>query len=202
MIIYDQNNNTNNRKGWKWADLKHKQNKSHCDHWSQSLLYLCFPRTVTTHGLVAFQVSDVWFRLQLFRTSTASVSVPAGAAVVASAAVHFVPTATAPFPSMYSALSSSDSCCRTFLRALLLLVDSLNKIRALIPARSRMLQKTATGHLCIPPLMEYIKDSGFAFTPLNSQSRIISVPCVEQLHSLFHKRELPFLFAHCANQAL
>ena len=59
--------------------------------------------TVATHGLVAFQVSDFWFRLQLFRPGIASVSV----AVVASTAAHLVPTAAAAFPSMYSALSSS-----------------------------------------------------------------------------------------------
>ncbi|KAL7399690.1 hypothetical protein ABVT39_000316 [Epinephelus coioides] len=58
----------------------------------------------------------------LFWTGTASVSVSAAAAVVASAAAQLVPTAATAFPSMYSALSSSDSCCRTFLRALLLLV--------------------------------------------------------------------------------
>ena len=71
---------------------------------------------------MAFQVSEVWFRLQLFWTGTASMSVSAAASVVASAAAHLVPTAAAPFPSMYSAFSSSASCCRTFLRALLLLV--------------------------------------------------------------------------------
>ena len=64
--------------------------------------------TVTTHGLVAFQVSDVWFRLQLFWTGTASVSASAAAAA------HLVPTVAAAFPSMYSALSSSASCYRTF----------------------------------------------------------------------------------------
>ena len=48
---------------------------------------------------MAFQVSDVWFRLQLFQTSTASVSVSAAAAAAAAAAalgstaVHLVPTA-------------------------------------------------------------------------------------------------------------
>ena len=56
--------------------------------------------SVTTQGLVAFQVSDIWFRLQLFRTGTASVSVSAAAAVVASAAAHLVPTAAAAFPSI------------------------------------------------------------------------------------------------------
>ncbi|XP_030253530.1 sorting nexin-7 isoform X1 [Sparus aurata] len=73
----------------------------------------------------------------LYRTGTASVSVSAATAAVASAAVHLVPTAAAAFPSMYSALSSAASCCRTFLQALLLLVHSLNKMQALIPARSR-----------------------------------------------------------------
>ena len=53
--------------------------------------------------------------------------------------LYLVPSATAPFPSKYSALSSAASCCRTFLRALLLLVHSLNKMRTLIPAWSRML---------------------------------------------------------------
>ena len=110
-----------NRKSWKRADLKLKKELL----WSLVPVYSDYPRsphTVTTHGLVAFQVSKVWFRLQLFRTGTAFVFMSAGAAVVASAAAHLVPTATAPFPSMYSALSSSASCCRTFLRALLLLV--------------------------------------------------------------------------------
>ena len=55
---------------------------------------------LTQSAHTAFQVSGVWFRLQLFRTITA----------------------VAAFPSMYSALSSSASCCRTFLWALLLLV--------------------------------------------------------------------------------
>ena len=63
----------------------------------------------------------------------------AAAAVVASAAAHLVPIAAAPFPSMYSTLSSSASCCRTFLRALPCCWCSLNEMRALIPARSRML---------------------------------------------------------------
>ena len=49
-------------------------------------------------------------------------SVSAAAAVVGSAIAHLVPPATASLPSMYSALSSSVSCCRTFLWALLLLV--------------------------------------------------------------------------------
>ena len=53
---------------------------------------------------------------------TASVSVSAVVAVVGSAAAHPLRTAAAPFPSMYSALSSSIGCCSTFLRALLLLV--------------------------------------------------------------------------------
>ena len=69
--------------------------KSCWDPRSQSTDYLRSPRTVTTHGLVAFQVSDVWFRLQLFRTGTASVS--AAVAVVASAAAHLVLPAAAPF---------------------------------------------------------------------------------------------------------
>ena len=43
----------------------------HSDHWSQSTDYLRSPRTITTHGLVAFQVSDVWFHLQLFHTGVA-----------------------------------------------------------------------------------------------------------------------------------
>ena len=88
--------------------------------------YLHSPRTVTTHGLVAFKVSDVWFCLQLFRTGTASalpLPLPvSAAAVVASAAAHLVPIAAVAFPSMYSALSSSASCSRTFLQAHLLLV--------------------------------------------------------------------------------
>ena len=104
------NNNNNNCKSSKRTDLKQKQTKSRFDHWSQSADYLRSPRTVTTHGLVAFQVSDIWFCLQLNPTGTASVSVSAAAAAVGSVAAHLVPTAAAPFPSMYSALSSSASC--------------------------------------------------------------------------------------------
>ena len=72
---------------------------------------------------------DVWhFKCPVFGSVCSSldrhclcVSVSAAAAMVASAAAHLVPTVAA-FPSMYSALSSSASCCRTFLRVLLLLV--------------------------------------------------------------------------------
>ena len=110
--------NNNNRKSWKGVDLKQKQRAVLITGHS---LQITPAHTVTTLGLVAFQVSNVWFRLQLFRTGSASVSVSAAAAVVGSAAAHLVPTAAAPFPSMYSALSSA-SCCRTFLRALLLLL--------------------------------------------------------------------------------
>ena len=79
--------------------------------WSLVTDYLRSPRTVTTHWLVAFQVSDVWFSLQLFRTGTASGSVSAAAAaVVTSAAGNLVPTTTDAFPSMYSALSSRQLC--------------------------------------------------------------------------------------------
>ena len=91
LIIYNNNNNKrNNVKSWKGADLK--QTKSRCDHWSQSTDYLHSPHTVTTHGLVAFQASDVWFRSQLFGTGTASGSVSAAAAVVVSAAAHLIHT--------------------------------------------------------------------------------------------------------------
>ena len=107
--------NNNNRKSWKRVDLKQKQRAVVITGHSQQITSALL--TVTTHWLVAFQVSDIWFCLQLFWTGTASVSVSA-----ASAAAHLVPTAVAAFPSMYSALSSSASCCRTFRRALLLLV--------------------------------------------------------------------------------
>ena len=85
--------------------------------------------------LVAFQVSSVLFSLQLFRTGTASVSVSAAAAVVGSAAAHLVPTVR-PSARLSAAagLSSGFSCCWC----------SLNKMRTLIPARSRMLKKTLT----------------------------------------------------------
>ena len=83
---------------------------------------------------------SVWFFLQLFWTGTASISMSAAVAVVGSTAAHLVPPAAAPFPSMYSALSSA-SCCRTFLRVSCCCC-SLNKMQALIPARLRMLQKT------------------------------------------------------------
>ena len=75
--------------------------KSCCDHWSQSP-QITSALLAKLHRPVAFQVPDVLFHLQLFRTSTASVSMSAAAAaaaVVASAAAHLA-------PSMYSALSS------------------------------------------------------------------------------------------------
>ena len=118
FILTLNDNNNNNRKSLKGADLKQKRAVLITDY---SLQITSTLHTVNTHGLVAFQVSVVWFHLRLFRTGTASFSVSA-AVVVASTAAHLVPTAAATFPSIYSALSSSASCCRTFLQALLLLV--------------------------------------------------------------------------------
>ena len=166
-----------------WSKTKTKQEPL----WSLVTVYTDYlrsPRTVTTHRLVAFQVSDVWFRLQLFRTGTASISVSAAAAAVASTAA----------------------------------AQLVDKMGPLIPARLRMLYKTATGHLSLPPLTKYalaiwsststpyfvmllyITDSGptkgahscvngaqdadilTRLSPVHSQSHI----CVEQLCLLFH----------------
>ena len=125
-------------KSLKGADLKQKRAVVITGHSLQ------ITSALLTHGLVAFQVFDVWFCLQLLRTSTASVSVFAAAAVFASAAAHLVPQPLSPPCFLPSAplsaaagLSSKLSCCWCF----------LNKMRALIPARSRMLQKTATDYL-------------------------------------------------------
>ena len=168
-------------------------------------------------------VSSVLFRLQIFRTWHCL-----HAHVCCCCCCSCFPCCPpcAPLPSMYSALSSSASCCRNVLRAILLLVHSWfwctpwiqcghnpSQVEDVIEDRHWTSSQTADIHTDILPRLSLVHSQSYYHT--SAPTCLTAPPAVSQRNTfpflscfcsiLPHWDEfskLLFLFAHGANQAI